>query len=100
LYNYLVDFGGCEQSLRPLSEVCAILVNVTNQEPIDYPGALVDLCEAVFNVLFVGLNVVRRHLLHIMVCHKQVAGPIKLHQRVTLTRLGVLVLPDVKRVVR
>jgi hypothetical protein len=58
LYNYLVDFGGCEESLRPVSEVCAVLANVTNQEPLDYPGAPVDLSEALLNVLLVGLNVV------------------------------------------
>ena len=86
--------------MRPLSEVCVLLANVANQEPLDYPGAPVDLSEALLNVLLVDLNVVGRHLLHIMVCHKQVAGSIKLHQRVTLTRLRVLVLPDVKGVVR
>lgn len=104
MYNNLVDFGRREESLRPESEVCALLVDVANQEPLDYPRAPVDLSEAVLHMLLVGLNVPRPDLLQVLVCPQQVGNPVKLQQRVTLPRLGVvlglLVLPDVKGVLR
>ena len=87
--------------MPPEHEVCALLADVANQEPLDYPGAPVDLSEAVLHMLLVGLNEVGPDLLQVMVCHQQVVGPITLHhRRVNLTRLGVLVLPDVKGVLR
>jgi len=76
LYNNLVDFGGREESLRPESEVCALLTDVANQEPLDYPGAPIDLSEAVLHMLLVGLNVARPDLLQVLVCSQQVLDPI------------------------
>ena len=104
MYNNLVDFGRREESLRPESEVCALLVYVSNQEPLDYPGAPVDLSEAVLHMLLVGLNVPTPDLLQVLVCPQQVVDPVKLQLRVNPLRLGLvlglLVLPDVKGVLR
>ena len=101
LYYNLVDFGRREESLGPEPEVCALLVDVANQEPLEDPRTLVDLCEAVLHMLLVHLNVARSpDLLQVFMCPQQVVGPIKLHQRVTFPLLGVLVLPDVKGVLQ
>ena len=90
--------------MRPESKVCALLTDVANQEPLDYPGAPVDLSEAVLHMLLVGFNVARPDLLQVLVRPQQVVDPVKLQPRVTLPRLGVvlglLVLPDVKGVLR
>ena len=84
MYNNLVDFGRREESLRPESEVSSLLADVANQEPLDYPGAPVDLSEAVLHMLLVGLNVPRPDLLQVLVRPQQVVDPIKLQPRVPL----------------
>ena len=55
-------------------------------------------------MLLVGLNVATPDLLQVLMSPQQVVDPIKLHPRVNLPRLGVvlglLVIPDGKGVLR